>query len=141
MRQGPGHRAGPIGAALALILGAGAGAAADGDPLAAYRWRSRVLVVSAPSASDAGLRAQREMLDAARAGGRERDLVILEAVGAGAEAQRLRRRLTLPADRFRAVLVGKDGGAKLASDEPIPAARLFGVIDAMPMRRDETRGR
>ena len=65
--------------------------------------------------------------------------MVLEALGDGAEAAALRRRLDLPATRFRAVLVGKDGGAKLASDAPIPPQKLFATIDAMPMRRDEMR--
>jgi hypothetical protein len=42
---------------------------------------------------------------------------------------------------FRAVLVGKDGGAKLSQPTPLDAARLFATIDAMPMRRDEMRSR
>ena len=65
--------------------------------------------------------------------------MVLEAVGDGPEAAALRHRLGLPAKTFRVVLVGKDGGAKLASDAPIPPSRLFGTIDAMPMRRQEMR--
>jgi len=131
-----------LGAALAVTLGAGGSAiAAPDDPLSAYRWQSRVLVVTAPAEGDTKLDAQRAVLNAARAGGRERDLVILEGVGMGAPAEALRRHLGLPADRSRAVLVGKDGGVKLASDEPIQTDKLFRVIDAMPMRRDEVRGR
>ncbi|MER2266350.1 DUF4174 domain-containing protein [Methylobacterium oxalidis] len=125
---------------LALALAGGAdGAAAGGDPLAAHLWKARVLVVSAPGPEDGRLRAQRTILAEARAGTGERDLVTLEAVGGGAEATALRRRLNLPADAFRAVLVGKDVGAKLSSAEPIPPERLFATIDAMPMRRDEMR--
>ena len=130
-------RAGLIGLGLAT-LAAGAGAA-GGDMLDAYRWRSRVLVLSAPDPGDARLKAQRAALASARGGVGERDLVVLEAVGDGAEAAALRERLGLPARTFRAVLVGKDGGAKLASDEPIPPQRLFATIDAMPMRRNEMR--
>ncbi|WP_132249670.1 DUF4174 domain-containing protein [Methylobacterium segetis] len=127
-------------AALAMAGGAG-GARADEDPLAAHLWTRRVLVVSAPGPDDPGLRAQRQALASARAGAGERDLVTLEAVGNSVEAASLRRRLNLPADAFRAVLVGKDGGAKLQSAEPIPPERLFATIDAMPMRRDEARER
>jgi hypothetical protein len=108
-------------------------------PAAPHRWTSRVLVLSAPDAADPQLKGQREALASARAGTRARDLVVVEAVGPGAEARALRRRLDLPAQEFRAVLVGKDGGAKLTASEPIPPRRLFATIDAMPMRRDETR--
>ncbi|MEA1830577.1 DUF4174 domain-containing protein [Methylobacterium durans] len=127
---------------LALAMAGGAeGAEAGDDPLAGHLWKSRILVISAPAPEDARLRAQREALASARAGAAERDLVTLEAVGGGAEAAALRRRLNLPADAFRAVLVGKDGGAKLLSAEPIPPERLFATIDAMPMRRDEAQER
>ncbi|UMY18406.1 DUF4174 domain-containing protein [Methylobacterium organophilum] len=125
-------------ATLAALL---AGGAADGDPLAAHQWRSRVLVLSAPGAEDKTLRAQREALASARTRLRERDLVVLEAVGSSADAVRLRRRLGLSAEAFHAVLVGKDGGVKLSSQEPIPPQTLFSTIDAMPMRRDEMRRR
>lgn len=124
-----------IGLGVAMLAGGGAA----GDPLDAYRWRARVLVISAPDAGDGRLTAQRAALAAVGGGVAERDLVVLEALGDGAEAAALRRRLDLPATRFRAVLVGKDGGAKLVSDSPIPPRELFATIDAMPMRRDEMR--
>ena len=38
---------------------------------------------------------------------------------------------------FTAVLVGKDGGDKVTSTEPITLQKLYGTIDAMPMRRSE----
>jgi hypothetical protein len=71
----------------------------------------------------------------------ERDLAVIEALGATPEAIALRRRLGLPGDGFLAVLVGKDGEAKITSRSPIPTETLFSTIDAMPMRRDEMRGR
>ncbi|WP_342107533.1 DUF4174 domain-containing protein [Methylobacterium sp. SI9] len=116
-------------------------ATASAAPLDAYRDRARVLVLSAPDAGDAQLRAQRAALGPVRSGVAERDLVVLEALGSGAEARALRAALGLPADSFRAVLVGKDGGAKLTAAAPIPPQRLFATIDAMPMRRSEMRER
>jgi hypothetical protein len=122
------------------ILGTVEAAAMD-DPVAAARWTSRVLVVSAPGPDDPGLRAQRAALGSVRSGLAERDLQVIEAVGGGAEATALRRRFGLPDGAFRAVLVGKDWGAKLTASEPIPPQTLFRTIDAMPMRRDEMRVR
>ena len=124
-----------------LALAALATAAAAETSLASLRWRSRVLVISAPASGDPALRAQRDALGAHRGGLTERDLVVLEVVGDSAEARHLRAELGLPPGASRAVLVGKDGGAKLTSDEPIPPQKLFATIDAMPMRRDEMRGR
>ncbi|MCJ2116442.1 DUF4174 domain-containing protein [Methylobacterium sp. J-001] len=126
-----------IGFGLAALT---AGAAAAG-PLDAYRWRSRVLVLSAPDAADPNLRAQRAALGPMRSGVAERDLAVLEAIGTGAEARALRVQLSLPEGEFRAVLIGKDGGAKLEAAVPIPPQQLFATIDAMPMRRGEIQGR
>ncbi|MEH3144592.1 MAG: DUF4174 domain-containing protein [Methylobacterium frigidaeris] len=120
-------------AAVPLLVALPAGAAS----LDAYRWKARVLLVAAASADDPRLVEQRRIVAAAQRGTRERDLVVVEAVGAGAEAESLRRRFGLTGNDFRAVLVGKDGGAKLSAGEPIAAERLFATIDAMPMRREE----
>jgi hypothetical protein len=62
------------------------------------------------------------------------------AIGDTPEARALRAQLSLPAGEFRAVLVGKDGGAKLTAAAPIPPQKLFATIDAMPMRRGEIEG-
>lgn len=132
-----GARAGLAVVATALI--GTAAQAAEGDPLARYRWTSRILVISAPDAGDPLARAQRDIAAAAKAGMTDRDLVTVEAYGADAASIALRRKLSLPATAFRALLIGKDGEAKLASPEPIPAATLFSTIDTMPMRRDEMR--
>jgi len=128
----------------ATLIGFGLAAlttcAAMAEPLDAYRWRARVLVLSAPDPADPNLLAQRAALGSMRDGAAERDLVVLEAIGTGAEARRMRAQLSLPEGEFRAVLVGKDGGAKLTEAAPIPPQKLFATIDAMPMRRGEIQG-
>ena len=120
----------------ALLLAATVPVAAAGSDLDRYRWKSRVLVIAA-AADDPRAAVQGRIAEAAASGMRERDLVVVRAIGEGREAAALRRRLGLPATGFRAVLVGKDGGAKLTAEEPIPAERLFSTIDAMPMRQEE----
>ncbi|GJD58896.1 DUF4174 domain-containing protein [Methylobacterium dankookense] len=132
---------GTLGMGVALALAGGPAGNAAPDPLAAHRWHARVLVLAAPDGDDARLKAQREAVAAAQLDFSERDLVVVDAVGPGAEAAALRRRLGLPEAEFRAVLVGKDGEAKITASEPIPPERLFATIDAMPMRRDEMRSR
>ena len=106
-----------------------------------YLWRSRVLLLFAPRTDDPALVRQRAILAGAGTAMGERDLVPVEVIGADRQDEALRRRFGAGADRFRAVLVGKDGGAKLSSAEPLPAERLSEVIDAMPMRRDEAASR
>ena len=123
-----------------LLLAALLPAASAGSDLDRYRWTSRVLVIAA-AADDPRAAAQARIAEAVAPGMRERDLVVVRAIGDGKEAAALRRRLGLPATGFRAVLVGKDGGQKLAAAEPIPAETLVATIDAMPMRREEAAGR
>lgn len=136
--------------ALGLWLGFGA-MASNAAAMDKYRWSKRPVVVFAPSDSDLRLVRQRAMLQQARGGLAERDVVVITVAGArigsdlgrgpGVSADALRRRFGVPADAFRALLVGKDGGVKLSSREPISARTLFGTIDAMPMRADEMRRR
>lgn len=123
--------------AAALVAGAP-------TSLAAMRWEKRVLLVSAAHADDPALAQQRRILQGWAAGARDRDLVLVEIVGdrvrgVGDPAAMLRRRYSLPATGFSAVLIGKDGGAKTRSRTPIDGATLQAVIDAMPMRRNGER--
>lgn len=53
----------------------------------------------------------------------------------------LRRRFHVAPGDFAVVLLGKDGGEKLQSSKPLSMDRLSAVIDAMPMRREEMKGR
>lgn len=119
------------------------------DAMAGYKWKKRPLVVFAPSAGDPGLAKQRVIVADLRPAFQDRQIVVVYVVGEqvstelgdglGLGAAALRSRFGVGADAFRAVLVGKDGGVKLSSGKPIAAGTLFSTIDAMPMRRDETR--
>jgi hypothetical protein len=126
---------------LWLAAGLLAATSALADPLQAYRGSSRVVVASAARADDPALAQQRAIFARMGKQAKARDLVLLEAVGDGAQARALRKALGLDAKTFAAVLVGKDGGAKLRAAHPLDAAALFPVIDAMPMRREEMRER
>lgn len=53
------------------------------------------------------------------------------------EADAARRRFHIAPTDFTVILLGKDGGEKLRSHDPIPFATLRDTIDAMPMRQDE----
>lgn len=55
------------------------------------------------------------------------------------ESGDLRHRYGIGERDFAALLIGRDGGVKLRSKEPITAKELFGRIDEMPMRRREMR--
>lgn len=57
----------------------------------------------------------------------------------GQSAETLRVTYGIRKSEFRTILVGKDGGAKLSSRSPVSEQRIFGLIDGMPMRREEMR--
>ena len=54
-------------------------------------------------------------------------------------AEDARKRFGIGGETFAVVLVGKDGGEKFRSTEPVEPEDLFDRIDAMPMRRREVR--
>lgn len=127
-----------VGAAILAASAFGRAEAAP-DPLVRHRWSSRLVVVVAPAPGDPRVAEQKRILAEAGPGAGERDLALVEAVGDGPDASAIRRRLGVRATDFAAILVGKDGGAKLRSDRPLTAAALFEEIDTMPMRRSEMR--
>jgi len=119
--------------------------------LAGLRDHARVLLVFSPTADDARLRTQLKIMRDDAAGATERDLVTIAVPEHGgqatetwltaADAAVARRRFHLRAGELRVMLVGKDGGEKLRSGEPIPFERLRETIDAMPMRQQEMKSR
>jgi len=121
------------------LLATGAAAAAMPTTVAQMRWHRRILLVTAPDAANPQLALQRRVLREWRGGG-DRDLSVVQLVGgavegAGDTATGLRRRFKLPPDRFAALLIGKDGGVKLRSAQPLSPDTLQDTIDAMPMRQ------
>lgn len=117
--------------------------------LDSLRWKNRVLVILSPTESDLSFQLQKEELASSSEGVLERDLMILEIlehgesrVGnqilSGKSVQAIRKRLGVQTGPFQVLLIGKDGGVKLRSQEPVSMKDLFGLIDSMPMRRQET---
>jgi hypothetical protein len=129
---------------------------AEPDPLSAYQWKNRLLVVHLPD-DEAGrhaLEAMEKSLDALTTGVVDRALLVV-AVGdlpreAGTrprwvdlspgERSTVRRRLGLKDDVVRFLLIGLDGGVKSRQAGPdLDLERVFALIDGMPMRRQEVR--
>ena len=110
----------------------------QGNPLA---WKARVLVVLAADPACPAVAEQKRQVESMGGGVAERDLVVVQLHAGSVEARALRTRLGLDEEPFQAVLVGKDGGAKLRAAKPIGARELMATIDAMPMRQDEMRQR
>jgi len=116
--------------------------------LDALRWKNRVLVLFSPSESAPSFRLQKQDLEANAEGVLGRDLMILEILEHGKSRAghlllsqetegNIRKRLGVRSGGFQVFLIGKDGTVKLQSAEPVPAKDIFGLIDSMPMRRQE----
>ncbi len=108
------------------------------DPLAAYRWKFRVLLVFAPRADATALAEQRRFIENKKTGFQDRDLVVLELTN-GAKAEALRQQFSVKPEVFAVILIGKDGGEKLRQTKPVAPGELFDLIDSMPMRQREMR--
>lgn len=110
--------------------------------LKASHWQKRVLLLYAPTAADPELRQQRELLRAVAPELEARQLVVRELIGSelsAADSRYLTQPLGVAPGGFAVVLIGKDGGVKTRATQPLPPARLFATIDAMPMRQQEMR--
>lgn len=124
--------------------------AAQAEPLSAYAWEARPIVVFAPDADDPALKEQLarfEGRDAARADYETPlivvagDLVTIDGAASALDAAALRRWYDAPQDAFSVLLIGKDTGVKLERGAPIAPEEVFALINRMPMRRREVRDR
>ncbi len=140
-----------LGLMLTIAATAAVAEAVD-DPLTQHQWRHRVLLLFAPDAEQAALQRFSERVVERQCGIDARDLVTGTIVAdwrgrlAGqAISERgidtLRSRYDVPTDRVATVLIGKDGGAKMAVDGVADMDAVFERIDGMPMRQREMRNR
>ena len=137
---------------LAATLLAGASlwvGATEANPLLAEQWRTRPLVVVAPSARHlllTGLQAQLRQASV-RSAFQERDMVLFTVIGGqgrrdgqplsaeqtGGLLQALNLTASSPAT---ALLIGKDGSTKLTEQgDHLALASVFALVDTMPMRQ------
>ena len=105
--------------------------------LSGYRWDKRVVLLFGAGEDDSTYAATRDQLAAVVPALRDRDIVVLTDT---APERQGAIRQGLEIDGFAMVLVGKDGGVKINSAEPVSPDALFATIDAMPMRRREMSG-
>jgi len=116
----------------------------DQRTVAAMVGKARVLIAFAPSLADARMAQQRAEMAHFAIGAAQRDLVFVQVdqahvIGAKDQATDLRAHFQVPANAYRTLLIGKEGGIDLMANGPIPADRLEQVIDATPSRQDEVR--
>ena len=121
------------------------------ETLVAMRDKSRPLLIFYPQESgvvplDLGLQRQQALLEGHEAELADRDVVVMLVPvprdGNQADAKAwtdLRREFRVGRRELTVVLVGKDGGEKFRSHEPVTIEKLVALIDAMPMRQQEVR--
>ncbi|MDO7884667.1 DUF4174 domain-containing protein [Hymenobacter cheonanensis] len=112
--------------------------------LRASRWQHRLLLVGAPTASQADFQRQKALLAEAEEGLAARDFKVIEVLYdrlSPADRQCWTQQLGQPLAGFRVLFIGKDGGVKRTETQPLAPASLFGTVDKMPMRRQEMRGK
>ena len=134
--------------ALTAMVAFAAEADRGAGPLAEFRWQHRVLLLYVPDGGSAARDDFRARVAARRCGIEDRDLLVGEIVGvergrlgeaelSAARVGALRRRHDIGPERVATVLVGKDGGRKMAVDGVADLDAVFERIDGMPMRRRE----
>jgi hypothetical protein len=117
-----------------------------------YRWKNRVLVISAPAEGDEKLRQQLDEVTLTRGEFADRDMVLVTLLDVGVstagerelaagEAAAARAALGITSESFELKLIGKDGSIKLSSQSVVAMAEIYALIDTMPMRRREVSGR
>jgi len=128
---------------LLTLLAAQPASAPDlAHTLRASRWQRRLLLLGAPTASQAGFQRQQTLLAAEAKGLAARDFDVVEVLYdhlSPADRQCWTQQLGQPLTGFRLVLIGKDGGVKRTETQPLALASLFDTVDKMPMRRQEMR--
>lgn len=118
--------------------------------LEAFQWKNRIILVFAPSSNSDAYKRQMQEFEGREHGILDRELIILELFEDGETRQgnkslservapRMRRQFEVGEGDFVLILIGKDGTVKLRSNRPVAASKLFGLIDAMPMRQEEMR--
>lgn len=84
-------------------------------------------------------KSQMAILNARRKDIRERDIQVSQYSSTRNDLSEWKKWDVDSINAFTFILVGRDGGEKLRSSEVVSAEKLFGLIDAMPMRKDEMR--
>lgn len=104
------------------------------------QWKKRVVMVYCPKISDAEFNLQKKWLSEVGKDIMERDLTVIDCVEnnlSAEDALHLKERFKYTPNHFCFWLIGKDGEIKLISNKPVKPEQLFGLIDSMPMRREE----
>lgn len=113
-----------------------------------FQWQKRIVVIFAANDNDPNLQAQLQEFNKAKPDLADRDIVLAQSIPGkpvvinntslleASDAQ-LRADYGVANHHFTVILIGKDGGEKYRSTQPIPITVLNNLIDGMPMRQSE----
>ena len=114
-----------------------------------YRWENRLVLIFASSSKDSSYLKQKGEFEGKSDELEDRNIILIELLEAGISAlakvpltdeqQSYLRKKFGVVDDFIFILIGKDGTVKLRAKEPVLSDDLFGLIDNMPMRKEEMR--
>ncbi|WP_338761266.1 DUF4174 domain-containing protein [Bernardetia sp. ABR2-2B] len=119
------------------------------DLLDKFQWKNRILIVFSDTKDNSLFQKQMQLFLENKEGLEERDLIVFqvfEEIGIMpsnktiSDTEELKKRFdfSFEENKFAVFLVGKDGGIKLKVENKIlTLEKLFGTIDAMPMRQAE----
>lgn len=124
-------------AALALCGGSAGVALGETGTLGPLKGKSRPIVVLSDSRADPRVAKQISALDGTKPELDKRDITIIKDDEPGSK---LRKHLGVTERGFAVVLVGKDGSVKKVWHDYVEPAKIFTVIDSMPMRQQEMKG-
>jgi len=113
-----------------------------------HLWNNRIFLVFSPTQKNSHLLDQRSWISKNRRGFDDRDLLVLEVIKNNVQLRLgesevkhngsvLKSQFSVKKDQFRSILIGKDGTIKYDRPVPVDPCYLIGLIDSMPMRRQE----
>jgi hypothetical protein len=106
--------------------------------LSAQKSDYRRILIFAPDSANISLKNQNLIFEKENAPCVERNIVI-ENYTFATHGNHIFSKYQVSNRDFTVLLIGKDGFVKLRSKEIISATRIYALVDAMPMRKDEMR--
>lgn len=115
------------------------------NPLQEYQWNNRVLLLFTPDFEDDRYKAQVNLLLPESDAWKERQVKTF-AIGLKDDDQQqfskndidaLRKIYKINESECSVILIGKDGGEKMRSEEIVAPNDIINLIDSMPMRKQE----
>ncbi|EHQ30509.1 DUF4174 domain-containing protein [Mucilaginibacter paludis] len=104
--------------------------------VASQRPSNRSVLIFADKGDNVNAIQQINILKADPNGIKDRDIIFKVITYSESNMQHYKK-WHIPNAPFTVILIGKDNGEKLRSHQPVTLARLFDLIDNMPMRQQE----